>query len=150
MIIDQINQDLTTSVKAQDQVVTSTLRMMLSNIKNAQIAKGSELTDEEVQAEITRDAKRHKESIAAFEKAGRIELVEKEKAELAVLSKYLPQEYSQEELTRMVTEAIAAVGAKSAADVGRVVGAVMSSAGPRADGAKVSEIVRTILAADSQ
>ncbi len=139
---DRISTDLNTALKGKNEVAVSTLRLILSNLKNAAIAKGSELTDEEAIGEIAKDAKRHKESIAVFEQAGRAELAEKEKAELEVISGYLPKQLSDEELAKMIDEAIAAVGATNINDVGRVVKAIMSSAGIRADGAKVAEIAR--------
>ncbi|MDP2632947.1 MAG: GatB/YqeY domain-containing protein, partial [Candidatus Curtissbacteria bacterium] len=132
--------------KNRDETTVSTLRMVISNLNNARIAKGDSLTDDEVVVEIGRDAKRHKESIEVYMRAGREDLVSKETAELEVLTKYLPQQLSDEELANMVGEAISAVGAVTIADMGRVVKAVMSSAGARADGAKVAELVRLKLA----
>ncbi|OGD86969.1 hypothetical protein A2870_04330 [Candidatus Curtissbacteria bacterium RIFCSPHIGHO2_01_FULL_41_11] len=141
-LLDQINQDLNTALKSGDQVTVSTVRMVIANLNNARIAKGGELTDDEIIGEISKDAKRHKESIEAYKSAGRDDLVSKEQAELGVLTKYLPEQFSDEELEKMVTEAIGAIGAKTVDDMGRVVGAVMSSAGAKADGAKVASIVR--------
>lgn len=148
-LVDQINQDLSAAVISRNVVAVSTLRMLLSNLHNAVIAKGSELTVEEIIAEISKDAKRHKESIASFEDGGRADLAEKENAELAILAKYLPEQLADSEIENMVVEAISAVGAKSAADLGRVVKAVLGSAGARADGSKVAEIARSKLAPNS-
>lgn len=149
-LLDKINQDLAAAVKSRDNVTVSTLRMLLSNLHNAQIAKGSDLTDDEVLSEIVKDAKRHNESIESFTAGGRGELADREKAELAVLSKYLPEQLSDEELENMVVEAISAVGAKSVADMGRVVGAVLESAGARASGAKVAEIAKLKLTPNAE
>lgn len=143
--LDQINHDLVSAMKSKDAVATSTLRMVLSNLNNARIAKGRDLADEDIIGEIKKDAGRHKESIEAFKAADRNDLVEKETAELEVLNRYLPQQLSDEELSRMVDEAISALGAKGAADIGRVVGAVMSRAGAKADGARVAQIARVKL-----
>lgn len=148
-LVDQINQDLSSAVKSRNVVAVSTLRMLLSNLHNAVIAKGSELTAEEAIAEISKDAKRHKESIASFEDGGRADLAEKENAELAILAKYLPEQLADSEIENMVVEAISAVGAKSAADLGRVVKAVLGSVGARADGSKVAEIARSKLVPSS-
>ena len=148
-LLDRLNHDLSEAVKNRDDVSVSTLRFLLSGIHNQKIAKGSDLTDEEITAEIAKNAKRHKESIEAFSAGGRDDLVEKETAELEVLTKYLPQMLSDREMEKMVDEAISAVGAGTISDMGRVVGAVMSSAGARADGAKVAEIVRSKLAPKS-
>ena len=140
--LDKINQDINTAVKKRDEVAASTLRMLSSNLHNAKIAKGSELTDEEIFAEIAKDAKRHKESIESFEAGGRLDLAGKEKAELAIIGQYLPKQLPDEEIEKMVVAAIGAVGAKSIADLGRVVKAVLGSAGTRAEGSKVAEITR--------
>ncbi|MBI3283166.1 GatB/YqeY domain-containing protein [Candidatus Curtissbacteria bacterium] len=147
-LLDRLNQDLATAVKNRDSVRVSTLRFLLSAIHNRQIAKGADLSDSEILQELGKNAKKHKESIEAFKAAGRTELVEKETAELAILAEYLPEPFSDEELSRMVDEAIRALDAKGAADVGRVVGAVMSSAGAKADGARVAQIVRLRLASN--
>lgn len=141
-LIDQLQNDLNAAVKAKDEVVTSTLRFLLSGIHNAKIAKESDLVDDEVTGEIAKEVKRHRESIEAFENAGRVDLAEKEKGELTVLLKYLPEPLSDEALENMVTEAIAAVGATSIADLGKVIKAVMGSVGSRAEGARVAQIAR--------
>lgn len=141
-LIAKITSDLTLAQKEKDGVGISTLRFLISNLQNARIAKGEDLTGDEVILEIKKDAKRHQESIDAYEKAGRGELVQKEKAELDILSSYLPQQFSDEELETMVGEAIGAVDAKTIADMGRVIKAVMSSAGAKADGGRVAEIAR--------
>ncbi len=142
VLLEELNQDLTTALKAGDGLAVSALRFLMAGLHNAKIAKGSDLTDEEVLAEIGKEAKRHKESIEAFDKGGRKDLVEKEMAELSILQKYLPQPLSEVELEKMVAEAIAAVGASSPADLGRVIPTVLSSARARADGGKVAEIVK--------
>lgn len=141
-LLEQLNTHLTEAQKARDVNKVSTLRFLLSQVHNAKIAKGSELSDQEVEAEIIKEAKRHRESIIAYEAAARTDLVEKEKAELAILETYLPAPLTDEEIRNFVKEAIVAVGAAGIADMGRVVKAVVSSAGPKADGAKVAEIAR--------
>lgn len=147
VLFEQLNQDLASALKAKDEVAVSALRFLIAGLHNAKIAKRDELTDEEVLLEIGKAAKRHNESIEAFEAGGRKDLVEKEMAELAILQKYLPQPLTDEELEKMVGEAIAAVGASSPADFGRVMSTVLSSARTRADGAKVAEIVKKKLGA---
>ncbi|MEK9146605.1 MAG: GatB/YqeY domain-containing protein [Patescibacteria group bacterium] len=144
-LLKKLNEDLIVAVKAKDDVVTTTLRFLLSAIHNAQIAKGSELTDEEVVREIAKSAGRRRESIEAFEKAGRTDLVEKETTELAVLAQYLPQPLTEAEIENMVNEAIEAVGAKTVADLGKVVKAVLGSAGFRVEGARVAQVARAKL-----
>lgn len=148
-LLNKLNNDVVEAQKARDVERLSTLRFLLSNIHNAKIAKGSELTDSEIEAEIMKDAKRHRESILAYETGGRQELVVKEKAELAVLETYLPEPLSDEELSNFVQEAIVAVSATTIADMSRVVKAVLSSAGPKADGVKVAELARQKLSGAS-
>jgi uncharacterized protein len=141
-LLGQISQDLNLALKARDEVSVSTLRFLLSGIHNAKIAKGSELSDPEVLTEIAREAKRHKESIEAFEKAGREELASKEKAELGILQKYLPEQLTEEEISKVVLKVIAEVGATGAGDIGKVMGIVMARVKGKADGGVVSEIVK--------
>ncbi|MDO8486893.1 MAG: GatB/YqeY domain-containing protein [Candidatus Curtissbacteria bacterium] len=142
VLLGELNQDLTTALKAKDEVAVSALRFLIAGLHNAKIAKRDELTDEEILLEIGKAAKRHNESIEAFEAGNRQDLVQKEMAELSILQKYLPQPLTDEELEKMVDEAIAAVGASGPADLGRVMSTVLSSARTRADGGKVAEIVK--------
>lgn len=144
-LLEKLNTDLVEAQKARDVARVSTLRFVLSQIHNAKIAKGSELNDQEVEAELLKEAKRHRESIIAYEAGSREDLVTKEKTELTVLETYLPEPLTDEEITNFVKEAIAAVGATGPADMGKVIKAVMSSAGPKADGGKVAEITRQVL-----
>src|ERR1044072_6582485 len=107
----QIVSDLTASMKAQDAGRTSTLRMVKAAMINRQIEKGSELDDEDVQKLLRSLVKQRRDSIEQYEKAGRQELVDKEKAEIDVIEAYLPQAASQEEIEQAVSAAIADNGA---------------------------------------
>lgn len=144
-LVDKIGADLNEALKARNEVVVGALRFLLSNLGNAKIAKGSDLTDEEAVAEIVKDAKRHKESIEAFSKAGREELVRNEQSQLEVLQKYLPQQLTSAEVEKIVEETIAEVGATSGADIGKVMKSVMAKVGGKADGGEVSAHVRSKL-----
>ncbi len=144
-VYDQISNDLIAAQKARDEVKVSTLRMLSAAFKNAEIAKGGDLTDEEVVEQIAKSAKQHKESIDAYGRGGRNDLVEKEKAELAVLSKYLPEQMSEENLAQIVDEVIATLGASGPGDTGRVTGTVMAKVKGQADGNAVSAIVKSRL-----
>jgi len=144
-LLSKLENDLIEAQKARDLTRVSTLRFVLSQVHNAKIAKGSELNDQEVEAEIMKEAKRHRESIIAYEAGNRPDLEEKEKAELSVLEGYLPDPLTDEEIENFVKEAIGAVAASGTADIGRVIKAVMSSAGPKADGAKVAAIAQRLL-----
>jgi uncharacterized protein YqeY len=144
MLAEQIRADLTTAMKARDRQTVAALRMVLARIQEAKVATGhgDEVSDDEVQALIRREAKRRTEAADAFAAAGRDELAAKEQAELVVLQRYLPQQMSDDELTAIIDETIATTGAASAADFGRVMGAVMKRVSGRADGARVNALVR--------
>jgi uncharacterized protein YqeY len=144
----QIVSDLTASMKAQDASRTSTLRMVKAAMMNRQIEKGSELDDDDMQKLLRSLVKQRRDSIEQYEKAGRQELVDKEKAEIDVIEAYLPQAASQEEIERVVMTAIAETGASSMKDMGKVMKAAQSAlAGKNADGRVVSEVVKAKLTA---
>jgi uncharacterized protein YqeY len=144
MLAEQIQTDLKAAMKARNKDAVAALRMVLARIKETQVAAGhgDEVTDDEVQALIRREAKRRTEAADAFAAAGRDELAAKEEAELVILQRYLPQQMSDAELATIIDETIAATGASSAGDFGRVMGAVMSKVSGRADGARVNAMVR--------
>ncbi len=142
----QIVADLTASMKAQDANRTSTLRMVKAAMMNRQIEKGSELDDEEMQKLLRSLVKQRRDSIELYEKGGRQELAEKEKAEIEVIETYLPQAASQEEIEAAVMAAIAETGATSMKDMGKVMKAAQTAlAGKNADGRLVSETVKAKL-----
>ena len=146
----EIQEDLNKAVKSKDSVVLDVLRMVLAAISNKEKEKkykqGEEqLTQEEMDSVILTEAKKRKEAIADYEKAGRKELAGKEKAELEVLQKYLPEQISEEELKNIVKEAIKETGADSAKDIGKVMGAVMPKIKGQADGFQASQIAKELL-----
>ena len=142
----QIISDLTASMKAQDASRTSTLRMVKAAMMNRQIEKGSELDDKEVQMVLVSLVKQRRDSIEQYEKAGRSELVAKEKAEIDVIETYLPQAASREQIEEAVAAAIAETGATSMKDMGGVMKAAQAAlAGKNADGRVVSEVVKSKL-----
>lgn len=145
MLKDRVAEDMRAAMKARDQVRVSTLRMLMTAIKNAEVERGRSLDDGEVVEMTSREAKRRKESIEAFGKGGRADLVANEEAELAVLQEYLPAAISEEDLARVVDEAIAEAGATTSKDMGRVMKAVMPKVAGRADGAAVSALVKSRL-----
>ncbi|HLW17057.1 MAG TPA: GatB/YqeY domain-containing protein [Actinomycetota bacterium] len=144
---DTIADEMRAAMKAREQTRVSTLRMLMAAMKNTQVEKGHELSDDEVVEVVSREAKRRRESMEAFEKGGRAELVEKEKAELAVLEAYLPQQLGEDELAALVDEAISETGASSPKEMGAVMKVVMGKVKGRADGAAVSAMVRARLGA---
>lgn len=141
MLLGDLQNQLNDAVKSHEEVRVSTLRFLLANLHNAKIAKGNDLTDEEVVDEIRKDAKRHRESIEAFKKGGRQELADAEGAQLAVLESFLPKMMEKEEIEKIVSATIAETGAVSKADFGKVMAAVMPKVAGLADGVAVSAVV---------
>lgn len=148
MLKSRLKEDLKQSMLAKDALRTSTLRMLLSAINYAEIQKGGagyEATDEDISDVIQKEAKQRRDSIAAFEAGGRQEMADKEKQELTILSAYLPEQLSEEEITALVKEAIALTGATSMSDMGKIMGALMPKVKGKADGNLVNKIVRETL-----
>lgn len=133
------------AMKAREQERVDTLRMLMTAVKNAEVERGRELADDEVLELAAREAKRRRESIDAFEKGGRTDLVERERAQLAILETYLPAELSDDELNAFVDDAIRESGASSAKEMGAVMKALMPKVKGRADGTRVSAAVRAKL-----
>ena len=146
---ERIDSDLKDAMRARDAEKLGVLRMLKSAIKNAAIEKGgasAELDDSEATQVIRKQVKQRQDSIESFEKGGRTELAEKEKSELAILNTYLPAAMDGEELSRMVREAIAEVGATSRAQMGAVMKALGPKVAGRADGKTLSQEVQQQLA----
>ena len=139
---ERLLQDMKEAMRAKDKVRLSTIRMINSLIKNAEIDKRGELTDDEIVQLLMKYAKQRREAIELYEKGGRQDLVEKEKAELAIVESYLPKLLSEEEIRELVREAIEAVGASSPKDLGKIMQYVMPKVKGRAEGALVNKIVR--------
>ncbi len=142
---ERLLHDMKEAMKSKDKVKLSTIRMINSLIKNAEIEKRGELTDDEIIGLLQKYAKQRKEAIEIYEKGGRQDLVEKEKAELQIVESYLPAQMSEEEIRAVVEEAIRETGASSTKDIGRVMKAVMPKVKGRADGSLVNKIVRELL-----
>jgi hypothetical protein len=143
---DKIQEALKGALKGQRRVEVSTLRLLLSEIKYAEIAQQKPADDNKVLDVISRDVKRHRESIEAFKKGNRGDLVAQEEAELAVLMSYLPKQIGREEVVAAARQAIDAVGAKGPNDKGRVMAQLMPQLKGKADGKEVGEIVSELLA----
>ena len=148
-LAEQIQDDLTTAMKARDAQTTGALRLMLAGVKELRAAAGrgqAEPTDEEVTELLARQAKQRRESITTYRDAGREDLAVKEEAELAVIGRYLPEQLGEDELRALVDQAVAAVGAQGPGDSGKVMGALMPKVKGRADGKVVNQMVRARLA----
>ena len=143
---EQIVKDLTSAMKAQDANRTSTLRMVKAAMMNRQIEKGGALDDEETQKLLRSLVKQRRDSIEQYEKAGRQELVDKEKAEIVVIETYLPQAASADEIEAAVAAAIAQTGATSIKDMGKVMKSAQATlTGKNADGKLVADTVKAKL-----
>ena len=142
---EKLQTDLLEAVRNRDEVGRSILRLLKSNIQNSEIAKGRPLKEEEVLDAISREAKRHKESIAEFRKGNRSDLVEREEAELNILLEYMPQQMSRDEIVSVVQQVIGEVRAQSPADKGKVMSRVMPQLKGRADGKEVGQLVGELL-----
>jgi uncharacterized protein len=143
---ERIISDMTAAMKAKDASRLSTLRMVKASFMNREIEKGGELTDEELTKAMQSLVKQRRDSIEQYEKAGRQELADKERAEIEVIEEYLPKAASREEIEQAVMEAIAETNASSMRDMGAVMKAAQARlAGRNADGRTVSEIVKAKL-----
>ena len=148
LLRDQVNADISAAMKAKDAARLSALRMLKAAIMNKGVEKGRDLDDAEVLQVVSTLVKQRRDSIEQFSNAGRVDLVDKETAEVTVLEHYLPPAASAEEIDAAVLEAIAETGARSPKDMGKVMKAVMPRlAGKNADGRAVSEAVRRKLGA---
>ena len=142
MLLDNLQNDLKQAQLKRDSITTSTLRLLLSEVNNARIAKGQELEDSDIISVIQKEVKKRKEAAEGFRSGGREEQAQKEEAESGVLGKYLPAELSDEELTEIVEGAINELGVNSMAEMGQVMGVVMGKVQGRADGSRVSSLVK--------
>jgi uncharacterized protein YqeY len=143
LLREQVNADISSAMKAKDAARLSALRMLKAAIMNKGVEKGRDLDDAEVLQVVSTLVKQRRDSIEQFSNAGRVDLVDKETAEITVLEQYLPPAASTEEIDAAVIAAIAETGASSPKDMGKVMKAVMPRlAGKNADGRAVSEAVR--------
>lgn len=145
-IVEQLTEDMKASMKAGEADRTGVLRLLRGALKNEQIKVGHELSEDEALKVLQREAKQRRDSVEAYQSAGRADLAEREEAELAVIKSYLPEVMSEDELAKLVDEVTSEIGATDIKQMGAVIGAVMKRAGARADGAQVSKLVREKLA----
>ncbi|WP_037359107.1 GatB/YqeY domain-containing protein [Amycolatopsis orientalis] len=139
-----LHDDLTTAIKARDQLRSATLRLTLSAIGYEETAGDSarELSDDEILKIITREVKKRRDAAEAFDKAGRADSAERERAEAEVLTAYLPAQLSDDELRALVTEAVTETGASGMAGMGAVMKAVQPKIAGRAEGSRVAAEVK--------
>jgi uncharacterized protein len=148
---DRLRADLTTAIKTRDDVRSSTIRMILTAVTNAEVAGkvAKELTDEEMLTVLSTESKKRREAAVAFEEGGRPESAAKERAEAAVIADYLPAQLSPEEIADIVTKAVEQLGVAGEGPraMGKVMGIVSPQVKGRADGAAVAAEVRRQLGA---
>jgi uncharacterized protein YqeY len=147
-IKETLKADLTEAIRSSDKLLSGTIRMVLTAITNEEVA-GKEarvLTDDEVITVLSREAKKRREASEEFAKAGRDEKAAEEKAEGEVIARYLPAQLSEDEIKKIIADAVAKTGATGPADMGKVMGAIKPLIAGKADGALVSSLVKSTLA----
>jgi len=146
---DRVQTDIAVAMRAGDALRRDVLRMVASAAYNLEKREGRPLTDDEYLAVLSREVKTRRESVEAFRSGGRIDLAEKEEAEIAIIGEYLPAALTEDEIASLVQEGIAATGASSARDMGKVMGWLAPRTRGRADGKHLSElVVRALASAD--
>lgn len=142
---ERLQEDLKQAMRDRDETRKSTVRMLIAAVKNAEIAAGKPLSDDDVVAVLQKQAKQRRESIAEFEKGNRPDLVAREQAELALIEAYLPEQADPAEIEAAARKLIADTGATGPRDIGKVMPALMKQFAGRADGKQINEIVRGLL-----
>ncbi|PKB67469.1 MAG: aspartyl-tRNA amidotransferase [SAR202 cluster bacterium Io17-Chloro-G3] len=142
---ERLDGDLKDAMRNKDSIRRTVLRTIISEIRNAEIAKQEALDDEGVLVVMTKQAQQRRDSIEAFKAASRSDLVESESAELKIISGYLPEQLSEDEIEVVITEVISQVEAKGSSDMGKVMKEIMQRVRGRADGKMVSAIVTSRL-----
>ena len=159
---EKLKEDVKAAFKAGDTATRGTLNLLLSVIQNrelekrtklmkagataeAEVAEKSQLTDEEIVEAISSEIKKRKDAIAQYGAAGRPELAESESAEMNVLMRYMPEQMGEDEVKKLITDAIASTGASSAKDMGKVMGQVAPKTKGRFDGTRLNELVKEAL-----
>ncbi len=146
---DRLAEDLKEAIRGRDERRKTAIRMVMAAIKNAEVAEGAEgapVDDAGVLKVISKEVRRHRESIEGFQKGGRQDLVEGEEAELAVLQSYLPPAMSRDEIVKAAREVIAQAGARGPADKGKVMPVLIAQLAGRAEGREINEVVTELLA----
>ena len=144
-LVERLNQDMKLAMKNKDKLKLSVIRMVKASVKNEEINQGSPLTDEQVLAVVTRELKQRRDSLQEFDKAGREDLAAPTREEIEILLEYMPEQMGEDDIRRIVSEAIQQVGAQSKKDLGKVMGVLMPKVKGRADGTLVNKIVQELL-----
>ena len=146
-IKETLQADLTEAIRGRNEIVSGTIRMVLTAITNEEVSgrEARTLTDAEIITVLSREAKKRREAAEAFADAGRADKAALEKAEGEVIAKYLPEQMSEDEIKKLIEAAIAQTGASGPADMGKVMGVIKSQVAGKADGGTVSGLVKAAL-----
>ncbi len=145
---EKLQADLTDAIRSRNEVVSGTVRMLLAAITNEEVAgkAAKVLTDAEIITVLSREAKKRREAVEAYTQAKRDDLAGKEKAEAAIIANYLPEQLSEDEIKKLIADAIAETGAKGPAGMGLVMKVLQPKIASKADGGVVSGLVKAALA----
>ena len=144
-LVEKLLEDMKLAMKSRDALKLLTIRVLRSSVSYARIDKGEELTDDDVLEVLSREAKRRREAIDAAVSGGRSDIADKEKAELEIISEYLPKQFDESEIEAIAREVVAEVGATDLKDRGKVMGPLMQRLRGRADGKIAGQVVEKIL-----
>lgn len=142
----QLKTDMKTAMKAKDAERLSTIRMLISSLKNEQIDKKGDLSEDEITSVLATEAKKRREAADSYRDGGRDELADKEEAELKVIEDYLPKQLSDDEVADIVDELIEQTGAATKSDMGKIMGPLMGRIKGQFDGSRAKDIVMSKLA----
>jgi len=145
---EKLQNDLTSSMRARDEVRSSTIRMILTSIKNEEVSgkEARDLSDAEIITVLSREAKKRREAAEAFDQAGAKDRADQERAEGGIIAEYLPAQLSESEIKELIAAAIAETGANSPAQMGLVMKSLQPKTAGKADGGLVSSLVKAALA----
>lgn len=144
-LTEQIETDYIDAYKNREELKISVLRLIKSALKNDEISKKAELSEDEVIKTLKREAKQRKDTIIEYKKAGKDEAAAKEEAEIKIIEEYLPEQLSKEETRRLVESTISELGITEKSQIGQLIGAVISKSGGKADGGTVAKIANQVL-----
>ncbi|HEY3348034.1 MAG TPA: GatB/YqeY domain-containing protein [Nitrospirota bacterium] len=142
---ERLSTEYKEAMKARDEIKVSTLRMIISSVKNKEIDSRSELDDEGILAVLTTAAKQRREAIEQYEKGGRQDLADKEKAEMVIIQTFMPTQLGRDEIIALIKESATESGAESSKEMGKLMKVLMPKVKGKADGKLVNELVKEVL-----
>lgn len=140
-LLDRLNEDMKTAMKNKEKDRLTVIRMVKASLQNEAISKGRDLSEDDELQVLTREVKQRKDSLQEFKKANRLDLAEKTENELEIISKYLPEQLSDDELEQIIVNTIQELKASSKKEMGKVMSAIMPKVKGKADGSKVNQLV---------